>query len=645
MIALPAMYLLGSLVMTWVTYGACYLLKDSGHPMQYGAVGSVLVFSTLVLPWMWLCRATWLPALKPLRHVRNWMPSRANGLEWTYVVCALLLALFIDFYTFHISQDTLHMGLTVWSDFGPHVAVIRSFSLGDNFPTTYPHFPADSIRYHFLFQFMAAVLETLGWRLDFAFNIPSTLSLVSLFMLLYALAVTITGQRWIGVLTGVLFFFRSSFAFFTFIKELIPGEQVLNGVFNVALHIGKTENEAWGLFTQNVYANQRHFAFSLSILILILLALLPALRQMVQALQQRNFTLTTASSDNASLVCRISTWWHVFLLNREAWLPQSWSRAIFLGVLLGALAFWNGAVVIAALTILFVLAIFSRHRIEFLIIAVLAIALSMLQSEFFIGTDSAVSPRLYFGFLAQYKTLLGVLAYYIELLGIFPLLLIIALFGTPKGFKWLAVALFSPLIMASTMALTTDINANHKFVMIGVMLANIFVAAFLYRLFVAKSADLKTLASVLLALLIVTGLVDFLTLFNMNKNRVTMELHNPLTQWTLNNTASHDVILTSTSVINPIQLAGRKIYYGWPYYAWSAGYDTDRRGEKFKQMYGATDAESLRKLVKQEGIAYILIDQDVRQNKDYTLNEALFRDTFPLAFENTEANQVVYRVK
>jgi len=54
--------------------------------------------------------------------------------------------------------------LSVFSDFAPHLAVIRSFSFGSNFPTEYPHFADGTIRYHFLF-FTAIAAQYLPWIL------------------------------------------------------------------------------------------------------------------------------------------------------------------------------------------------------------------------------------------------------------------------------------------------------------------------------------------------------------------------------------------------------------------------------------------------------------------------------------------------
>ena len=42
------------------------------------------------------------------------------------------------------------------------------------------------------------------------------------------------------------------------------------------------------------------------------------------------------------------------------------------------------------------------------------------------------------------------------------------------------------------------------------------------------------------------------------------------------------------------------MYCGWPYYAWSAGYDTALRGERALAMYTTDDPELLDALTGQE---------------------------------------------
>lgn len=720
MVALPAAWLIGSLVMTWATYFLCLILQVSAKPMLLGAHVSLGFFTVLAL---WLARRQIAGLGEKIRQGCQGF-TRRNRLEKLYTLAALLMASFIAFYTMIVVGHELKVGFSVWSDFGPHLAVIRSFSFGDNFPTEYPHFPAGSIRYHFMFQFMAATLEVLGLRIDLAFNLPSLLSLTALFMLLYALTVQLSGKRAIGVLVACLFIFRSSFAVFTFLKQILLEGNAWEKFWAVREYIGKTQNEAWGLWAQNVYANQRHFAFSLSILILILLVMLPLLRKLVLARQDKPLpkaeivaaeavaadaepafepvlepvqieagaveAAETEFVEAAQLASEIvvpsidhageqvadrsavsplaeavlearqeevqrpaADSWFKRLSNGvreafgvwDAWWPESVSRAVVVGFLLGAIGFWNGAVLIAALLILFVMAIFAKHKLEFLIIAVLAVALAQMQSALFIGTEaSAVKPEFVVGFLAQNKSAMGIAAYFVELLGIMPLLLVLAVLVAPKGWRSLALAFAAPLVFATSMTLTPDVNANHKFVMIAVMLLNIPVAWLIHHWWTGGARELRVLAGAAFGLMILTGLIDLLTLYNINRNRIGVDLQHPVTVWVKKNSQPADVFLTDWSVLHPVLMAGRKIYYGWPYYAWSAGYDTRGREPLRNRMYSTTSGEEMRRIAREQGVRYIVIDNAVRESREYPVNEPLIKETFQQVFSNERDNTQIYKV-
>jgi hypothetical protein len=569
---------------------------------------------------------------------------------------------------------------------------------------------------------MAATLEVLGLRIDLALNLPSLLSLTSLFMLLYALAVHLSGKRVIGVLVGCLFIFRSSFAFFTFLKQILNDGNAWEHFWNVGEHIGKTQNEAWGLWAQNVYANQRHFAFSLSVLILVLFVMLPLLRKCVLALQnaqpapqplaelaaaeavaadaepalepvaqvvtvapesvagaQTDFVeaaqaaaevvaptvetppdsepvvtelaqaLVEAAAEQEQPSCsrraRCAQGLREIFARWDAWWPESWGRALTVGVLLGAIGFWNGAVLIAGLLILFGMSVFSKHKLEFVIVAVLAIALTQMQSALLIGTDSAaVKPAFTLGFLAQNKSLAGILAYFIELLGVMPLMLLLAFVIVPSGWRALSLAFFLPLLFAITMTLTPDVNANHKFIMVAVMFLNIPVAWLIHSWWVRGARELRLLAGVMFSLLILTGLVDLLTLYNINRNRVSVDLQHPVTQWVKKNSQPGDIFLTDWSVLHPVQMAGRKIYYGWPYYAWSAGYDTRAREPLRNRIYSTTSGEEMKHIAREQGVRYIVVDNAVRDSREYHVNEPLLKETFPLVFSSERDNTQIYKV-
>jgi hypothetical protein len=62
-------------------------------------------------------------------------------------------------------------------------------------------------------------------------------------------------------------------------KEKVPFVDILKAMWNNASgHIGRSSyQESWGLYAQNVYVNQRHLAFSLGIMVLVMIAVIPCL--------------------------------------------------------------------------------------------------------------------------------------------------------------------------------------------------------------------------------------------------------------------------------------------------------------------------------------------------------------------------------
>ena len=125
--------------------------------------------------------------------------SQISGKEKFFFGILLVFITWIMFYVFYIHKDILYMGYTVYGDYAPHTAMMRSFSRGNNFPTEYPHFGGQDVKYHFMFQFLTGNLEYLGLRIDLAYNLLSILALWGFLVLLYLLAVRVTDSRKAGL--------------------------------------------------------------------------------------------------------------------------------------------------------------------------------------------------------------------------------------------------------------------------------------------------------------------------------------------------------------------------------------------------------------------------------------------------------------
>ena len=253
-----------------------------------------------------------------------------------------------------------------------------------------------------MFQFLTGNLEYLGMRMDFAYNIVSTLSLVGFLMLLYQLALRITGKMCCGVLALFLFFFRSGMAFLRFVWEHIQAGNLVETLEENTSFIGYTVNENWGLWNFNVYLNQRHLAFGLLMATLALYLFMDWLEA------------GTAHEEKGIL------WIKNRIFSKEGWKSRNLDQALLMGMFLGLCAFWNGAAVIGGLLILCGFAIFSDGKVDYAVMAGVSIFFSWLQSKIFI-VGSAMSPQIYLGFLAEDKTVPGVVKYLFWMSGVFSL--------------------------------------------------------------------------------------------------------------------------------------------------------------------------------------------------------------------------------
>jgi len=630
MVELPAWYLTGTLTVTWLVYLSAYLFQNAKEPLLYGNIAA------------WLLTIAFLAAVKIYGKDKknNSKPGKRKQTEEfffmekskeelaygpiLFTLAALAFTGFLMFLTFKVIDNSVYVGYSVFSDFAPHLGMIRSFSVSNNFPTQYAHFAGEDIRYHFMFQFMVGNLEYLGLRLDFAFNLPSMFGMTATYMLLFVLVVRITKSRLCGYLTALLFTFRSSFTVFRYMAKQPKGE-VWNALKTNTEFLGYTQNENWGLWNLNVYCNQRHLAFALAMMILAIILFFPYVERMGEKL------LKVKGADKPDLACRTEQFKTLFFTKTAFGILDA-KFAVGMGIFLGALAFWNGSALVATLAMLFFMAAVSDYRLDYLITAVLVLILYFLQSSLFVE-GSVVSPAYYFGFLADNKTLWGVLVFIVELTGI---VLFIAFTGAMqvRGTKrYMLLVFLVPFVLAFTLALTGDITVNHKWIMMSLMLISMFAAIVLANLL--KSGDLlkRIVAVILLFILTATGMYDLTTVVKRNENYLVFSYDDPVTNWIAEHATCDDMFLTPYYSLNNVVMGGAMLYYGWPYYAWSAGYDTYSREREVKLMYEASSVEELDARIREHDIRYIIVDHDCRTSSEYEVREDVIEAAYETVLE------------
>ena len=638
-LTLPISFLIGTIIVTWTVYIFALLFRKAAEPLVYAngvTLCIFLIFSVLGLMRLYFSKRETLEGKLGLF-------AKIRVSEGIFLSIVILLSIQLMWRTFFVEHNQLYVGNTVFSDFSPHIGMIRSFSKGNNFPTMYSHFTGADIRYHFMYQFLVGNLEFLGMRLDYAMNIPSAVGLISSFLLLFILAVKMSGNRAVGYLSCIFFAFRSSKSFFTFLSQIPKGTSIWEGLrsnleYLTTNHqfLGYTTNENWGLWNLNVYCNQRHLAFTIPILLFVLILFLPSVYSSFTKLYEgmKQFAMQEDKPKSDLFLAKVKYVFIFCFFTKESWRVQNAIVATVAGFLVGALAFWNGAVTITMLLILFVLAIISTGKLDYLITAVIALSLSSLQSFIFIQ-GSVVDPRPQFGFIAENKTLFGSIDYMIRLTGILPLLLILAFLVVKRARRYVMIAFLAPFVFAFTVSLTNDITVNHKYIMLSLMLLSIFAAICVVKLFSAKGVLMKIISIGFILAMTATGIYDYVTLIARNnpKNSLVLNLESNLTKWVIQNTSAKDTILSSYYYLNEIVLGGGMLYYGWPYYSWSAGYDTSTRELRVKEMFEADSPELLTKLIEENNIRFIVVDRDCRYNESYEVNEDNIQATYQAVYQ------------
>ena len=126
---------IGYLMSGWIAYIVSYFCKvvlKLENPKAYGcgvAMTVMLLMFTVTIAKNLLQGGTLLEIEKGKRF-------------WIEALFFVLLFAFIYWtmhYVFFMDERTLHSGFSIFSDFSPQTAMIRSFSYHDDIPTQYPH--------------------------------------------------------------------------------------------------------------------------------------------------------------------------------------------------------------------------------------------------------------------------------------------------------------------------------------------------------------------------------------------------------------------------------------------------------------------------------------------------------------------------
>jgi len=669
-----AAILVGLLVSSWFTYLAGLAFFWTSRPLLWGNL-FFFVGSLALLSWpKWKGRIfKRTPEEARLKRSNLYLPRPQGSsiADWLLITGYVVLVSWMMFASFNSKGGKLQIANPEYSDFGPNTALIQSFAVGHNFPTEYPHFSGDRIRYHFLFYFQAGNLEFLGLNPAWSLNLLSITTLVAMLMIVMTLGEVLFNSRAVGRLGSLLFFFFGTLSYVPFLRKQASVRAAIQAITHQRDYLQTIfpyRGEAWGTWSQVTYLNQRHFASAIGILLLVLVFLVIRYRAVVakRAEARAATEIITAQpnglpdtgpasvSDNPgepedvrqpptaipSVVIATAPMQGT-LITAEPFLATL-PPFIFSGALLGLLPMFNSAVFIGAAAVLGLLFILCPLRLQMLVLASTAGLIALPQMLFLsTGTGRAHMPKLlHWGYTIDHPTVANVTNYLAFTFGFKWFLIALALVFATNLQRRFFLAFFSLIAVAFCFQFTIEVLANQKFIHIWVIIANLFVAFALWRLWrlslVGTTLPGKLTAIAATLLIIPGGIIDFFPIHNTGWSEVTYR-NDPLMDWLNKNTTPREIFLTDRFVNHPLLMAGRRVFYGWPYYAWSAGYDATKRDRVYIELFESRDPRKLYRLLKENGINYVGFDGAVRHVSFIKQpNEQVYATYFPKVFEDKQ---------
>lgn len=516
---------------------------------------------------------------------------------------SFIFSSWLMFTTFSYQDGNMMIASKAWSDFANHIPLIRSFSFGNNFLPQFPLFSGPPIKYHFLFYAVVGLLEKTGLRIDYALNIPSALGFSFLILMIYLFSKEIFKSKTVGILSIIFFLFNGSLSFINFFAKHPISKNVFldvaqnNKFASFGPYDGSVVSAFWNL---NIYTNQRHLAISYGLSLLLIYLLLK-------------------------------------LRGNEK--KENIKKSLFIGIVLGFSFILNMAVFFMTAIIIFIMTLFLKNKRFYIYISlVIAFFIALPQYLFTQSIASSFKPTFHLGYLITDLNFINFLNYWFQNLGLHFILIPVAFIFADKNLRKILISFFTLFLIGNLFQFSPEIAANHKFFNYFMIIGSMFSAYILFRLW--KKIIFRPLIIVLFFLLIFSGIVDFFPIYNDNKIALPDYLVNKDISWIIKNTKPNSVFLNTNYLYDNASLAGRKIFLGWPYFAWSQGYDTNTREDLRIKLLTTDNLKFFCSTAFRNGINYVGIDS----LSDTPINIKFFETNFINSYRNQLSSYSIYDI-
>lgn len=511
-----------------------------------------------------------------------------------FVLCFLFfssLYLFSKAFGYDLVNSQFLIASNTYLDFGVHVPLIRSFSLGYNFPMEIPFFSGKDVFYHFMFDLYVGILEYTGMRIDYAFNLLSAITFTGLLIMIYKLSVFIFNRASIGFLAVIFFllqgglsvlefFQKYGFSFFSLWHNSFYGES------------GPLGNKTIGVFwTLNTYLNQRQLIFGILFIIFFLYMML-----------QKSHLLK--------------------------------KQLFFLGGFIGLLPFWHTTMFLSLYLLCFGFWIFMPETRKKIIMVSSISLVFAIPALILISTNTSHPIVFKPGFLVSgILSVKNLFLYWVWNLGFFLPTIVLGFILANKNQKKFFLSTLPLFLVPNFFQISSDMYDNHKFLNLWIILVIPFSA--LSIVWLLKKKIIYKFASIALCVgILSSGVLNLMVVKNDVRTRIDDYPKEKITQFMYKYIPYSAIVLSNGEIYDPLSIMGKRTYLGRSYYIYTYGANPYEREEKVRKILQSADILVVKSFLKEENISYIILYKGSFVKNPRSFNEAILRKNFIIIYED-----------
>lgn len=536
--------------------------------------------------------------------------------EQVFLGLVLVFLTGLMFRSFYIANGTIWMGFHIWSDFSSNFPLIRSFSLGDNWPPEHPMYPGPPIKYHFLFFSIVGWLERLGIRLDFALNLPSILGFWLCFVFIYKISFHYFKDKRISTFAVLFFLFHGTLGFVKYFQAFGINYPSIMNIFSLVNHPEPmVQPPLSGYWNLHLYINQRHLCIGYAFV----LAIVWTLIQCDKYTREKRIKL-----------------------------------GILYGIGVGLLPLFHKPILII-LAVVFLIYFLTVPSTRLFIFIIGAVSLVLVGITALMGLNILLGSKgppvsWYPGFLAHDNLTIGnVLHFWWWSWGLHIVLAPIGFYLAFKKSYRLIVFTVVTFLIGFLFKFSEDLWNNHKFFSFVLVFTSIYSSLALFRIYdaISKKRQWKLVAArvgvvVVIVTMTLSGLIHTMVLMNQYMAAIDDLPKNKAAQWFYENTPDDSVVLNSTFFYHPASVAGRKVFLGWVFFLWSAGYDFDARRAIIAEFFSGKDKSRTCEILHQNNI-YAFTVQDTSKDSNFPPTNLEFFNQFTPGFVSDDGQLKIFK--